>query len=171
LAAGTGFAANVALPDCIPPDAKIVFGVSLRSLLDSPVLKSFQSDMQKMSADLMRGGPSGPLPVLEMIKSGPLSGFDPLKDVDDLIITSSAQNDKATGLIVMHGRFDPKRFPGASTSYNGVLISGARRRAPTRSRCWMNPRRLWEISPKCVAPSTAGSIRPGLNRRSSKECV
>lgn len=121
LVAGTAFAADVTLPDCIPSDTNVVFGVSVRNLLDSPVLKSFQSDVQKMSTDLMKGGP---LPVLEMIKSGPLPGFDPLKDVDDLIIASTAENDKAPALIVLHGRFDPKRFPGTSTSYNGVSIFG-----------------------------------------------
>jgi hypothetical protein len=121
IVAGTGFAAESVLPDCIPPGTKVVFGVSVRSLLDSPVLKSFQSDMQKASADLMKGGP---LPILEMIKSGPLPGFDPLKDVDELIIASTADKDKATALIVLRGRFDPKSLPGTSSSYNGVLIFG-----------------------------------------------
>lgn len=121
MAAGTLFAAESVLPDCIPPGTKVVFGVSLRSLLDSPVLKSFQSDMQKMSADLMKGGP---LPVLEMIKAGPIPGFDPLKDIDDLIVASTADKDKATALIVLHGRFDPKTLPGISSTYNGVSIFG-----------------------------------------------
>lgn len=121
IGAGMGFAAESVLPDCIPPGTKVVFGISLRSLMDSQVLKSFQSDMQKMSADLMKGGP---LPILETIKAGPLPGFDPLKDVDDLIVASTADKEKATALIVLHGRFDPKTLPGTSSSYNGVSIFG-----------------------------------------------
>ena len=121
LASGIAFAGDSVLPDWLPPGTTAVFGVSLRSLLDSPVLKSFQSDMQKMSADLMKGGP---FPVLEMVQPGPLPGFDPLKDIDDLVIASTVEKDKATALIVLHGRFDPKRFPGTSTTYKGVLLFG-----------------------------------------------
>ena len=126
MAAGAGFAADSVLPDCVPPETTVVFGVSLRSLLNSPVLKSFQSDMQKMSADLLKGGR---LPVLEIGKAGPLPGFDPFQDVDDLIVASTAEKGKATALIVLHGRFDPKRFPGTSTSYNGVSIFGDGKKA------------------------------------------
>jgi hypothetical protein len=121
MAGQAGLAADFSLPDCIPPDSNVIFGMSLRSLLDSSVLKSFQSDMQKMSADLLKGGP---FPGLEIAKSGPFQGFDPLKDVDDVLFASTAAKDKSTALIILHGRFDPAHLHGSWTSYNGVPIFG-----------------------------------------------
>ena len=46
-----------------------------------------------------------------------------------MVIASTVEKDKATALIVLHGRFDPKRLPGTSTTYNGVLLFGDARQA------------------------------------------
>jgi hypothetical protein len=126
IAAGTALAADGALPECIPPGTNVVFGASLRTLLNSALVKSFSTDVQKWSSDLMKGGQ---LPVLEVIKSAPASGFDPLKDVDDLIVATTVEGDKSTALIVLHGRFDPTRWPGTSKSYNGVPVFADEKKA------------------------------------------
>jgi hypothetical protein len=121
LAAAAALADDRTLTECFPPNTKMVFGISLRSLLDSPVIKSFENDMQKMSAEMLKGQS---IPMLELIKSGPLAGFDPLKDIDDVIIAATAGKEKSTGLLFLHGRFGAIRLPANPTSYHGVRMLG-----------------------------------------------
>ena len=126
LAAAPVRADDAALTECFPPGTKIVFGVSLRSLLESPVVKSLEGDMQKMSSEMMK---RQPIPMLELLKAGPLSGFDPLKDIDDVTVAGMAAKEKSTGLVFLRGRFNASRFPGASTSYHDVPMFGDTKQA------------------------------------------
>jgi hypothetical protein len=117
---------DAALTECFPPGTKIVFGLSLRSLLDSPVVKSLQGDVQKISSEMMKGQP---IPLLELLQAEPLAGFDPLKDIDDIIVAGSAAKEKSTGLVLLRGRFSASRFSGASTTYRDVPMFGDTKQA------------------------------------------
>ena len=126
LAAAPARAGDAALTECFPPGTKIVFGVSVRSLLDSPVVKSLESDVQKMSSEMLK---SQPIPMLELVKSGPLAGFDPLKDIDDVMVAGTAAKEKSTGLVFLRGRFGANLFSGPSTTYHDVPIFGGNNKA------------------------------------------
>src|SRR5215831_11052525 len=100
--------AHAALPDCLPPDTKIVFGVSVRNLIDSPLLSGAFADA-KLSAT-------------PFFKGTPLEGLDPFKDIDDLIVASTGEGEKAPTLLVLRGRFPPAIIPTGATNYHGVLL-------------------------------------------------
>jgi len=119
ITASMGLAADPMLPDYLPAGTRVLFGVSMSTLLDSPTVKSFREDVEKLSSDLMK---SGPMPGLEVARVGQLGGFNPLKDVDDVMVASTAEGAHPSTLIVMHGRFDAKRMPGTPTPRNGTPV-------------------------------------------------
>ena len=50
----------------------------------------------------------------------PLAGFDPLKDLDEVLITSTGEGENPPVLLVLRGRFDVDRFASGAASYHGV---------------------------------------------------
>jgi hypothetical protein len=173
MAAGSGFAADLALPDCIPPETNVLFGVSLRSVLDAPVVKSIRSDVQKMTADLMKSVQlsalemmaSVPAPTLEMMKNRPEPGFDPRTDVDDVIFASGVENGKPTALIVLRGRFDVSRFPGSSTSYKGVSIFGGDRQGDGSMPLGLQDSAVAVLDPYTVVMGNRAQLHAAIDRR------
>lgn len=90
VAFAAGQLAHAALPDFLPPDTKVVIGVNLRGLIDSPILKGI-GDARGMSAPYLAGTP--------------FAGIDLAKDIDDLTIASTGEGEKAPALFVVRGRF------------------------------------------------------------------
>ncbi len=100
LLAGTAWAADAVVPDFIPADTRVVIGIQLRRILDSPLGVSLAADAAKAPA-------------------AQLAGIDFLKDVDEVMIVTSAASQNAPGLMVLKGRFGS--VPG-KTPYHGVPI-------------------------------------------------
>ena len=98
--------AQAALPEFLPPDTKVVVGFSMRSFLESPLLSSF--------------GPIGKT-AAPFLSTSPLKGIDPLKDIDELLFTSTGGASNAPALIVIHGRFGALAA-SATHEYHGVPI-------------------------------------------------
>lgn len=122
IAAPAGFAADSLTPEYYPPGTRLLIGVSLRSVLNSPLVKSYQSDMQKFSSDLMNGGQPSLAPILQALKSAPASGFNPFQDLDQIVVASNAVQDQPSELIVFRGRFDANHFPGTPVMFEGVPV-------------------------------------------------
>jgi hypothetical protein len=99
LLAGSGWAADMVVPDFIPADTKVVIGIQLRRVLDSPLGVNLSADAAKATTTK-------------------LAGIDFLKDVDEVLIVSNSASQKATGLMVLKGRF--RAVPGKS--YHGTPI-------------------------------------------------
>ena len=87
------------LPGFIAPDTRVVLGIQLRRILDSPLGKTLASG-------------SGKITVPE------LAGLDLMRDVDELIIATNAEGDNPPGLMVLIGRFHPAR----AKSYHNVSV-------------------------------------------------
>jgi len=102
--------AESALLDHLPPGASFALGVKVRSLMDSPMAKSMAGEMRKASADLNR-----------MISLG---GFDPFRDVDEIVVAAVGQGKDAPGLLLARGRFAGARRKPGGTPYKGVSIVG-----------------------------------------------
>ena len=100
--------ASAAVPDFLPPDTKIVIGISLRGLLDSPLVKGIAA--------------GGKMTTKAMFAGSPLAAIDPLKDVDDVIIASTGAGNNPPALLVARGRFGDKLLPADAKTYNGVAI-------------------------------------------------
>jgi hypothetical protein len=98
--------AQAALPDFLPPNTKVVIGLSVRGLVDSPLLAGL-GDAKTTTAKMM---------------PGPLAGLDPLKDIDDLVIASAGEGENPPALIVVRGRFAQQVLPEGAKIYKGVAI-------------------------------------------------
>src|SRR5438270_12904800 len=86
LLAGSAWAADTALPAFVPADAKVVMGVHLRKILDSP-----------MGKNLSTGAATTAMPQF--------GGVDFLKDVDEVTVVTTGTDQKSPSLLVLKGRF------------------------------------------------------------------
>ena len=93
------FAVGPVIPNYAPPDTKVVIGIELRRLLDSPLAKGASISQAKL-----------PIPQI--------GGIDFLKDVDELLITTSAEGQNPPALLLLRGRF----HPSGSSEYHGVPV-------------------------------------------------
>jgi hypothetical protein len=105
-AAGTAFSAQASLTDYIPPGTRVIIGFSLRGLTDSPLLVNLGAEAQTVKAEFMKGGP---LPEL-----------DPLKDIDSVLVATTAEGDSPPALMVLRGRFQVERWGAKAARYRGV---------------------------------------------------
>jgi hypothetical protein len=94
------------LPDFLAPNTKVVIGLSIRGLVDSPLLAGL-GDAKTTTAELMLG---------------PQAGLDPLKDIDDLVIASAGEGENPPALIVVRGRVAQQVLPDGAKIYKGVAI-------------------------------------------------
>ena len=108
--AGIAMAAEPVPADLLPPGTKVLVGISVRSLIDSPLLKILGGDAAKMTASFTA--------------AGPLAGLDPARDLDSIFFASTGQGEDAPALIVVRGRFHPEQTAGAKT-YKNVPVFNA----------------------------------------------
>jgi hypothetical protein len=85
-----------------PPQTRVVIGISLRTLLDSPLFAA-------------AGGGAALIP-----KAGPFLGLDPSKDLDSVIIASEGDTASAPSIAVVRGRF--RLDAAGATEHAGVPI-------------------------------------------------
>jgi hypothetical protein len=84
-------AAQPALTDFIPPESKVVIGINVRHLIDSAQLPDLATGSQTLS-------------TLMLEQSG-LSGLNPLKDVDSVLIASTGEGPQPPTVAILWGRF------------------------------------------------------------------
>jgi hypothetical protein len=93
-----------------PGDTKVVFGIHVRAIADSALFKDAGTDAQRMSA--------------EWLKVVAITGFDPLHDIDEVLMASSADKENAPAILVLRGRFDLTRMGVGAPRYHGVAMVG-----------------------------------------------
>jgi hypothetical protein len=108
LAASAAMAAEIPLGELAPPGTKVAIGINVRGLVDAPVVKSLGNQAQNLGAKLAA--------------TGHLTGFDPLKDLDQILILSTGEGDKAPMLAVLRGRFDLQQLAPGTTRYHDVAM-------------------------------------------------
>jgi hypothetical protein len=96
--------------DLFPANSKVVFGVHVSAIVQSPLFKDASLGVEKQSADFMK-----------MIA---LTGFDPLHDIDEVLMASPADNAKAPALLVLRGRFNLERIGAGAERYHGIAMVG-----------------------------------------------
>jgi len=97
--------------DLLPADTRVVFGIRVRSITESPIFKDVGADAQKLGDD--------------WLKLVAIAGFDPLHDIDEVMLASSADRENAPALLVVRGRFDLARMGAGAARYHGVALVGA----------------------------------------------
>jgi hypothetical protein len=113
-------AADPQLLSLVMPDAKVLAGVNVDQAKTSPFGQYVLSQMQSQNQ--------------EMQKLEALTGFDPTRDVHELLVASNVANgatspNDQTGLFLARGNFDSVKIAAAATadggtteSYKGVTI-------------------------------------------------
>jgi hypothetical protein len=84
----------------LPDDTEVVMTVHVKQLTESALFK-------KYGADPIQGFLKDSDDVADALKD---LGFDPLKDVDRIVIASPSGDDNDKGLIIIHGHFDLEKF-------------------------------------------------------------
>ena len=108
-------AADPALLDLIMPDARLVVGVDIARIRSSPLDAGFSSGLQKANP--------------EMGKLMQAAGFDPLRDLEEVLFASPGIGKNPPALVVARGTFDIaklKAFAEAAgskvTDFGGVAL-------------------------------------------------
>jgi hypothetical protein len=96
------------LVDLLPSDSQIVFGVRVRALVDSELARNLTAELKGHTAELQN--------IIAM------TGFDPLHDLDEVLIGSTGTGKKAPSLVVARGRFDVARLAANAEQYHGVPL-------------------------------------------------
>jgi hypothetical protein len=108
LAAPAFCADEINLADLLPSDTQIVFGIRVRTVVDSELARHLTTQMKGQAADWEK-----------LIAA---SGFDPLHDLDEVLIASTGAGKKAPTLIVARGRFDVAKLAPNAEQYRGVPL-------------------------------------------------
>lgn len=115
LAASVVSAADPALLRLVMPEAKVISGANISQFVTSPfgsfLLAQLQSSEPQLRSFILA------------------TGFDPLRDVNEVMMASAADPKEKRGVLLARGVFDPSRIlayakqsGGVAQSYNGVLI-------------------------------------------------
>ena len=105
------FGADFALQDYLPPDTKVVMGLRVRALTESSLFQETGTQQRKTLTE-------------SWTKLTAVTGFDPLRDIDEVLLTSPADRENAPALVVLRGRFNLDRLGAGAELYHGVAIQG-----------------------------------------------
>src|ERR1035441_10178516 len=94
--------------DFLPAGTKVVFGMNIPAITESAIFKDAGTGAQKMSE--------------EWLKLVAITGFNPLHDIDEVLMVSPADTEKAATLLIPRGRFDLPRMGAGASRYHGVVI-------------------------------------------------
>jgi len=110
-AARVVLAADFALQEYLPPDTKVVMGLRVRALTESSLFQQ-TGDQAKSLSDTWT-------------KLSAFAGFDPLHDIDEVLLTSAADRENAPALLVIRGRFNLENLGAGAERYRGVALRGS----------------------------------------------
>jgi hypothetical protein len=108
-------AADPSLLNLVMPDARVLVGVNVERILSSPIGKEIESKIQ------------GRAPELQQILQK--TGFDPTKDLQEILIAATGKGQNGPALFLVRGSFDAAKVSAAAVStgrtpqtYEGVQI-------------------------------------------------
>src|ERR1039457_5298473 len=94
----------------LPADTKVMIGIRVSAIRESALFRDAGTDAQKLGEDWM--------------KLVAITGFDPIHDIDEILIFSSADNEKAAAVMAVRGRFNLERLGAGAKRYHGVAMVG-----------------------------------------------
>jgi hypothetical protein len=107
--------ADFVLQEYLPPDTKVVMGLRLSSFTESSLFADQRASAKTLSEN--------------WTKLTAFAGFDPLHDIDEVILTSAADRENAPALLVLRGRFNLEKLGKGAEQYRGVAISSSKDKA------------------------------------------
>ena len=109
-------AADAALTDFFPAGTKIVLGINVRKVAESPLA---QAGLTQAKAQVQSQAAAA-----DWLKLASLAGFDPLRDIDEVLVATDSEGQNPPSLIVAKGRFDVARLAEGAKRYRDVPILG-----------------------------------------------
>lgn len=103
-------AADFAVQEYMPPDTKVVMGLRMQSLTESSLFQQTGD-----GAKTIKEG---------WAKLSMFAGFDPLHDIDEVLLMSAADRENAPAMLVVRGRFNLEKLGAGAERYHGVTIVG-----------------------------------------------
>jgi hypothetical protein len=111
-------AADPQLPDFLPTGTRVMIGVRLANIVNSPLAQGAAAASATQGAD--------------WLKLATAMGFDPIHDIDELLIASTGEGQNAPAVIVARGRFNLERLGAGAEKYHGVALVGTGGKATGR---------------------------------------
>lgn len=151
--AASVWAAEPGLLNLVMPDAAVVAGIRVDRILASPIGQSVLSQID--------------VPAEELTKVIALVGFDPRRDVSEVLIAAPAgtASKLQRGLLLARGSFDPARLSALAslgkaelTTYQGVQIASSKEKQPAA---------LAFLDGSTLAVGDPESVRGAIGRRGS----
>jgi hypothetical protein len=148
-------ASDTQLLRLVMPDAKVVSGVDIDKVMLTPFGKFFLSQL--------------PAPDSSFQQFVTATGFDPRRDVHEILMASPAEPGKKSGLLLVRGDFDSARIlmlaksmGQAAENYHGVdILSGGGGKSKAISQA------LAFLSNNIAAAGDVDSVRGAIDRRTS----
>jgi hypothetical protein len=134
-------AADGSLAEFAPPGTRAVIGLHVRSILDSPLVQSLTAEFLKAAG--------GKMPATALFP-----GFDPLKDLDEVVIASTMEGANPPSVVICRGRFPVDELAKGAVVYRGVPIRAANDKDGVAV-----------LDPGTVLAGTVGDLRAAIDRR------
>jgi len=109
-------AADATLTDFFPAGTKVVFGINVRKVSASPLA---QAGLTQAKAQVQAQAAAA-----DWLKLASLAGFDPLRDIDEVLVATNGEGQNPPALIVVTGRFDVARLGQGAARYLDVPLLG-----------------------------------------------
>src|ERR1017187_6889085 len=109
-------AADATLTDFFPAGTKVVFGINVRKVAKSPLA---QAGLTQAKAQVQAQAAAA-----DWLKLASLGGFDPLRDIDEMLMATNGEGQNPPSLIVLSGRFDIARLAQGAKRYLDVPLLG-----------------------------------------------
>jgi hypothetical protein len=94
----------------LPADTKVVIGIRVSAIRESALFKDAGTDARNLGAEWM--------------KLVAITGFDPIHDIDEVLLFSPADSEKAATLVAVRGRFNLERMGAGAKRYKGIALVG-----------------------------------------------
>jgi hypothetical protein len=102
------------LVNLLPGDSQAAFGIDVHAVVNSQLFRGLEPEIRAQSAQ------SDWQKVITAI------GFDPLKDLDEVLVVTSGSGQKAPALVLARGNFDAVRAVAKGEEYKGVTLGTAK---------------------------------------------
>lgn len=151
LAASGALAADPALIALAPADSSVLIGINVRELLTSDFGREIMGQVRLNNPELK-----------QFIQK---AGFDPFRDISEVLIAAPAQagKQKSRGLFIIRGSFDPTRFAElavdptlSAITFRGVTILTKKQAEPMSIAC---------LDRSLMVGGDPESVRSAISRR------
>jgi len=103
-------AADPTLINLLIPNARVLFGVNVARIAASPMGKELGAQLQSVPPEVRR--------VLEQ------TGFDPTRDLDEILIAATSDTKNGPALVLARGRFDAAKIASFTASEKPYTFEG-----------------------------------------------